>query len=457
MPPEFVAYGQAWERLHPGWQVRLWGEDDLPPLKNQRIWDAAPDLVESGLVWRMRSDIARYELLLQHGGLYVDTDFEPLRAIDELVGDLDLFAVREKPKLIANGWIGCTPGHPFMAQMVDDLAASVDSRPGQPPWRTTGPEYLTRVSKARPGELALLEQRLVMPYHYRDLRPDGSPPAIPADAYAHHVWASCRQSVSVIIPWRPGCPHREASRAWLDERFTAEHPSWQIVDADCTDERWNKAEAIIDGARRSFGDILVIHDADVWCDGLSAAVEAVKAGAPWAMPYRHLHRLTPLASERVLAGTATIDEVAHQVAEPVYRGVEGGGVLVLRRKTLEEIPPDVRFRGWGGEDESWAAALNTLAGRLWRGDSRLIHFWHPPQQRKNRNVGNDENYALWQKYRAATSNPAQMRMLVSGKSVQRVATFEHTITGRRWLAKVGTDIYDRYTKNRYLREVVAEQ
>jgi hypothetical protein len=72
-------------------------------------------------------------------------------------------------------------------------------------------------------------------------------------------------------------------------------------------------------------------------------------------------------------------------------------------------------------------------------------------------VGNDENQALLDLYHAAKGNRERMRRLVEGRPLQRVATFEHTITGRRWLAKVGTDIYDRYTKNRYLREVVGER
>jgi hypothetical protein len=456
MPPEFERYGEAWQRLNPHWEIRLWTEDNLPPLTNQRLWDAAPDLVESGLVNRMRSDIARYEILLAYGGLYVDTDFEPLRPIDGLIADHDMFAVAENQSLIANGFVGCTPDHPFMRHIVERLPESVDARPGQPPWRTTGPEFITRCSKERPGKLALLPQRLVIPYHHRQLLKDGSPPPIPEDAFAHHVWASCRQSVSVIIPWRAGCPHREASRQYIGERFAAEYPSWQVVDADCTDEMWNKAEAIIDGTRRSFGDIVVVHDADVWCDDLSPAVETVKNGAAWAMPYRELHRLTPDATAEVLSGSASIDDVAHRVAEPVYRGVDGGGLLVVRRKHVESVPPDVRFRGWGGEDEAWAWALSTLVGPMWRGKARLIHFWHPPQQRRSRNVGSVENEALWNQYRLARGKRDRMDRLVQRKPLKRVATFQHTITGRLWMAKVGTEVYDRYRKHRYLREVVGE-
>jgi len=453
IPPEFERFGESWQRVNPTWTVRLWTEADLPELVNRDLWDRTPEIVPSRLVWRMRSNLARYEILWHHGGVYVDCDFEALKPLDPVIDGMTCFAAEEQPGLIANGFMGATPGHPLIRQLIDDAPESVRKRPGKPSWKTTGPAHLTRVAQARPGELSLVPTHLVYPYHHTDLLSDGSHPEPPSDAVAHHVWASRRKSVSVIIPWRAGCPHREAAREWVGERFTREHPDWQIVDADCTDEMWNKAEAIIDGARRSFGDVLVIHDADVWCSGLPEAVAKVRNGSPWAMPHRYVRRLTEQATATVLAGADYHDHLSETMEKP-YRGVDGGGIVVLSRSALETVPPDRRFRGWGGEDESWAMALSTLAGPMWRGGEPLVHLWHPPQPRLSRSVGSEENLALWGEYRAANGNVQIMRRLVSGEPVRRVVTFEHTLTGRRWMAKVGTEVYDRYTKNRYLREIV---
>lgn len=453
IPPEFERFGESWSRVNPGWEVRLWTEDDLPPLINRRLWDQAPDLVPSRLVWRMRSNLARYELLWHHGGLYVDCDFEALRPLDPAIDGMTCFAAEEQPGLIANGFLGATSHHPLIRRLIDEAPESVRRRPGKPSWRTTGPAHLTRVAHSMPGVLDLVPTELVYPYHHSDLAADGSHPEVPSNAIAHHVWASRRKSVSVIIPWRAGCPYREAARAWVGERFAREHPDWQIVDADCTDEMWNKAEAIIDGARRSFGDVLVIHDADVWCAGLPEAVAQVRNGEPWAMPHLTVHRLTEAATARVISGETDYTALLGETCERPYKGVQGGGIVVLSRQTLEKVPPDRRFRGWGGEDESWAYALNTLAGTLWRGSAPLVHLWHPPQQRKSRAVGSDANQALWEQYKAARGNVEVMRRLVANAPLQRIATFEHTLTGRRWMAKVGTDIYDRYRANRYLREI----
>lgn len=306
-----------------------------------------------------------------------------------------------------------------------------------------------------PGSLDLVPTRLVYPYHHRDLMPDGSPPPIPADAIAHHVWASRRKSVSVVIPWRAGCAHRGAARAWLGERLAARHPDWQIVDSDCEDTLWNKAEAIISGARRSFGDIIVMMDADVWSDGIIDSVDAVRKGAPWSMPHGRVHRLTEEATAALLDG-ADDASVLERCVEKPYRGVDGGGIVVLSRDTLERVPPDTRFRGWGGEDEAWAAALSTLAGPGRRFDYPLLHLWHPPQERKTRSQGSDENTALWREYRAARGNRQRMlEVMGRGPGPRRIIlTYRNTQTGRQRIVRAGTQDHQRLEASAFY-EVVA--
>jgi len=439
IPPEFERFADSWAQINPDWEMRLWTEANLPLLINQELYDRAPDLVSSRLVPRFRSNLVRYEILLAHGGLYVDCDFEALKPIDGLIGGLDCFAAEERRGLIANGFMGATPGHPLIRQLIDDAPASVQQRRGQPSWRTTGPEHLTRTAAQRPGELTLVPTKAVYPYHHTDLDKTGAHPKPPSTAYAHHVWASRRKSVSVIIPWRPGCPHRQASRDWVGQRFAEQHPDWQVVDADCLDEAWNKAEAIKRGVTASFGDVLVVHDADVWCEGTPDAVEAVRRGANWAMPHSQVFRLTPSNTEAVLSGRVELDLSRADTEERPYRGVEGGGIVVVNRTNFERVPPDDRFRGWGGEDEAWAWALGTLIGAGWRGTAPLAHFWHPPQPRQSRSRGSDENHALHQAYRAARGDRRRM-MEVRGEGVARrkVALYRHVRTGRQRMVKEGT-------------------
>lgn len=163
-------------------------------------------------------------------------------------------------------------------------------------------------------------------------------------------------------------------------------------------------------ASASRADILVIADADVWCDGVGEAVDAIEGGAGWAVPHDKLYRLTEQATAGVLAGGGW-PGVRHLDERP-YRGHEGGGIVVLPKPLAVDVPLDPRFRGWGHEDDSWAIALSAVAGGPWRGTEPLWHLWHPPQVRVSRRIGSDGGKALFRRYWAARNRPEQIRALL---------------------------------------------
>jgi hypothetical protein len=214
-----------------------------------------------------------------------------------------------------------------------------------------------------------------------------------------------QSSVAVVVPWRDGCPHRGAALAWVGAMFTLHHPDWQIVLGRSPEGPFNRSAAIIDGAQRSDGDVIVVADGDVWTDYGPAVTHCAEFG--WARPHRLVHRLSAESTERVLAGAdwqglpLSVDN--GQDHKP-YRGFDTGTAIVVARDVLFDISPDVRFVGWGHEDQAWGRALRVLHGEPWRGDADLVHLWHPPQPRRSRSVGSVESKRLWQRYKAADRN-----------------------------------------------------
>ena len=112
LPDEYREYGETWLRHHPGWEMRLWTDDDIPDDL------VRPEPREGFRMPAERSDILRYELLLRYGGVYVDTDFECLRPIDELIEGVDFFTGDLKPGRVNNAIIGSVPGHPLLEAAV---------------------------------------------------------------------------------------------------------------------------------------------------------------------------------------------------------------------------------------------------------------------------------------------------------------------------------------------------
>lgn len=177
-------------------------------------------------------------------------------------------------------------------------------------------------------------------------------------------------TIEVIIPFRGNDPHRTRALDWL-----AAHLQWPVTYAFApTVGEWSKGATLWPAIRHSQADIIVQHDADVWCDGLADAIAAVEHDAIWAVPHNHVLRLTETATSRFCTGTQQWNDLE----QPAYTGMIGGGIIVARTEALLDVPVDPRFIGWGQEDESHGMALWRIYGEPWRGTANLIHLWHPP-------------------------------------------------------------------------------
>lgn len=213
-------------------------------------------------------------------------------------------------------------------------------------------------------------------------------------------------SVEIIVPFRGGCPHRERAWAWVRARYEAE--GWNVVEAPAPEGPWCKGAAVNPVVEQSTADIVAVVDADVWTAGLKRAVYAVAVGlAEWAMPHRKVLRLDKESTEAFIAG-----EIATGFTRRPYEGVWGGGIVVAPKGVLLDCQLDPRFKSWGQEDTSHALALLTLHGDGWRGDADLIHLYHPPQERLNRQKGSREGWDLFLRYRKARRRPDAMRALL---------------------------------------------
>ncbi len=216
-------------------------------------------------------------------------------------------------------------------------------------------------------------------------------------------------TVQVVVPFRSGgCPHRERAWRWIRERYGSIHPGWEVVEAPTPEGPWCKAAAVNPVLEASNAEVVIVADADVFCEGLERCVYAIVSGlAAWGMPHRKVLRLDDDGATAFMAGAAPTG-----FAQRPYEGVWGGGIVVGQRSALLEAPLDHRFTLWGQEDVSWALALDTLCGQGWRGDADLVHLFHPPQERLTRQKGSREGWDLYLRYRKARRDPEAMRELL---------------------------------------------
>lgn len=209
MPTAFAEFAAGWQRLHPDWEYHLWGDDDLPPLRNRDLYDRAGELCP-GLAGQLRADIVRYELLEQFGGVWVDTDFECLRPIDGLLDGAGCFAAWVTNEWLNNAIMGAEPGHPFITRLIDGLPASIAERPGEAPRVVSGPQYLTRQWRGDGDGVTLFGKETFYEVLWSELGRLGEPPH-PGE-FARHYWGNRHRERGLTVPPGVSGANHRASR-----------------------------------------------------------------------------------------------------------------------------------------------------------------------------------------------------------------------------------------------------
>jgi mannosyltransferase OCH1-like enzyme len=179
LPEKFRDYRDSWLALHPDWEYKLWNLDNLG-FTPRRM-----DLVNSASNYAQMADVLRYEILLRHGGVYLDTDFECLRNIEPILVGVENFSCSEDGRSVSIGIIGATPGSIYMERCISALPERVGETNTA---EETGPGLMTRVllREGIAGDFALFPQEWFYPYSWNE--PHRANEQFP-DAYAVHRWA----------------------------------------------------------------------------------------------------------------------------------------------------------------------------------------------------------------------------------------------------------------------------
>jgi mannosyltransferase OCH1-like enzyme len=164
VPVELKGFQESWKYYHPHWQYRLWTLADIPAmtLHNRELIEGATNPAEI-------SDLLRYEILYQYGGVYIDMDFECLQPLDMLHYMYD-FYIGIQPLdsglvQLNNAIIGSKPGHPLLYEVIMSLEKNyIDTLSmGNIPARS-GPVYMTKMFKRMAGTCGTRD--IALPAHY---------------------------------------------------------------------------------------------------------------------------------------------------------------------------------------------------------------------------------------------------------------------------------------------------
>jgi mannosyltransferase OCH1-like enzyme len=118
LPETHARYQETWLAHHPGWELRMWTEANVP-----RDLRRPEGLERIRPPWE-RSDLLRLELIWRFGGVYVDTDMECLRPLEPLIGKARFFSARSGRGRPHHALFGSVAGHPLLDSAINALVPS---------------------------------------------------------------------------------------------------------------------------------------------------------------------------------------------------------------------------------------------------------------------------------------------------------------------------------------------
>lgn len=120
IPEKDQKYIESWKRFCPDYEIKLWNESNYNVKKNKYMYDAY-----LSKKWGFVPDYARLDIIYTYGGIYLDTDVEIIRNIDDLLYN-SAFMGFENGEFIAPGLgFGAKKNHPtinHLLHMYDDLS-----------------------------------------------------------------------------------------------------------------------------------------------------------------------------------------------------------------------------------------------------------------------------------------------------------------------------------------------
>lgn len=135
-PKSSVENVRSWLKYHPEWKFKFWTDRPrIPPVSNMEVCliDTFPfqklkSLFENTNNWGEKSDLLRYEILMQEGGVYVDHDMVCLKNYNSLVSYYDFFVglSTSHPKIdgftfsAINCHFAAKPQHPVIQHAMDE-------------------------------------------------------------------------------------------------------------------------------------------------------------------------------------------------------------------------------------------------------------------------------------------------------------------------------------------------
>lgn len=113
--PDHLLYCiDSWHKKCPDYEIIRWDENNYNVFQNEYMKQAY-----IAQKWSFVTDYARLDILYKHGGIYLDTDVELLKSLDELLYQRGFVGVEKWGNINTGGGCGAVKNNPVIKKMLD--------------------------------------------------------------------------------------------------------------------------------------------------------------------------------------------------------------------------------------------------------------------------------------------------------------------------------------------------
>lgn len=114
MPELAVRCMESWKKHCPDYQVIRWDESNFDIEYNQYVYDAY-----KAKKWSLLTDVARFKIIYEYGGIYLDTDVEILKPYDSLLKNRGFMGIESTGGINTGSGYGAEKGLPILKEFLD--------------------------------------------------------------------------------------------------------------------------------------------------------------------------------------------------------------------------------------------------------------------------------------------------------------------------------------------------
>lgn len=116
IPQILKKYIKTWKKFCPEYEIKLWTEENFDINENVFLKEAYNEKK-----WAFVSDYARLKIIYENGGIYLDTDVELVKNLDQLLNNKAFFAIQQNGAYINTGLcFGAEKGCDIIKELMND-------------------------------------------------------------------------------------------------------------------------------------------------------------------------------------------------------------------------------------------------------------------------------------------------------------------------------------------------